>query len=437
VQYDSNGGDGGATLSGSYTYDVSTPLTKNGFTRTGYTFLGWATSADGPKAYDDGQDVQKLTAINGNTVTLYAKWSSNTYTVQYDSNGGDGGMTPQSSHTYDIPAPLTKNGFTRTDYTFAGWATSASGTIAYTDGQTVKSLASHDGATVTLYAIWTAQTPSANLLRIALSAGKLSPAFSQKVTSYTVNLGELDSGVTVTPVKTYDGAKLIINGITTPSVYVPVANGKSVKMTIKVSFGKLTKTYALSIKRAKSSDDKLSSLAYTAGSLSAVFDPEVTLYTLTLPEGTAKVTLKAAKESPLATVTPASKAYTPKNGQTVKATIKVKSQSGATKTYTVMITRDQSTNAALASLKTSLKQCPLVPAFNADILSYTVTLPAKTSSIQITCTVADKLASVSIDGAKRISETIKLSSGQSVPVTVTVTSQAGNTKTYTIIVGRQ
>ena len=153
VAYDANGGSG-TTASGSHTYDVSKTLTANGFTRTGCTFAGWATSADGDVVYTDGQSVKNLTPADGATVTLFARWTANTYTVAYDANGGSG-TTASGSHTYDVSKTLTANGFRRTGYTFAGWATSADGDVAYTDGQSVKNLTSTDGATVTLFARWT------------------------------------------------------------------------------------------------------------------------------------------------------------------------------------------------------------------------------------------------------------------------------------------
>jgi uncharacterized repeat protein (TIGR02543 family) len=85
---------------------------------------------------------------------LYAKWTANSYTVAYNGNGSTGGSTASSSHTYDVSKVLTANGFTRTGYTFAGWATTAGGTAAYSDGQSVVSLSSTQSATVTLYAKW-------------------------------------------------------------------------------------------------------------------------------------------------------------------------------------------------------------------------------------------------------------------------------------------
>ncbi len=156
VQYNANNGSG-TMASVSHTYDVEKALTDNVFTRTGYRFAGWATSASGSVIYADEATVKNLTSTDGATVTLYAKWSANTYTVKYNSNNGSGSMS-SVGHTYDVEKALTDNVFTRTGYRFAGWATSASGSVIYADEATVKNLTSTDGATVTLYAKWSANT---------------------------------------------------------------------------------------------------------------------------------------------------------------------------------------------------------------------------------------------------------------------------------------
>ena len=157
VKYNANGGTGGSTASSSHTYDEAKPLTPNGFTKTGYTFMGWATSTAGAVTYEDEESVSNLTSEHGRTVNLYAVWTPNSYTVNYDANGGTG-STALSSHTYDEAKTLTANGFTRTGYTFAGWATSAGGAAVYTDEKSVSNLASGNGAVVTLYAVWTPHT---------------------------------------------------------------------------------------------------------------------------------------------------------------------------------------------------------------------------------------------------------------------------------------
>ena len=157
VKYNANGGTGGSTASSSHTYDEAKTLTPNGFTKTGYTFMGWATSTAGAVTYEDEESVCNLTSEHGWTMNLYARWTPNSYTVNYDPNGGTG-STALSSHTYDEAKMLTANGFTRTGYTFAGWATSAAGGVVYEDEESVSNLASEDGAVVTLYAAWTPHT---------------------------------------------------------------------------------------------------------------------------------------------------------------------------------------------------------------------------------------------------------------------------------------
>lgn len=57
------------------TYNKSVKLTKVGFTRKGYLFSGWAKTKNGKVVYKNAVSVKNLTAANGKTVTLYAKWT--------------------------------------------------------------------------------------------------------------------------------------------------------------------------------------------------------------------------------------------------------------------------------------------------------------------------------------------------------------------------
>ena len=76
VKFDANGGNG-ETADMSFKYNEEKALTANTFTRDGYTFAGWATSADGNVTYADEQKVSNLTAEDKATVTLYAVWEEN------------------------------------------------------------------------------------------------------------------------------------------------------------------------------------------------------------------------------------------------------------------------------------------------------------------------------------------------------------------------
>jgi uncharacterized repeat protein (TIGR02543 family) len=125
-------------------------LTANAFTRTGYTFAGWNTAADG-----SGTPYADMASYPFNaSVTLYAQWTAQTYTVTFEANfpagakGGTGAMAPE---TGSAPAALTANAFSLPGYSFAGWTTAANGSgTAYADKASYPF-----NASVTLYAQWT------------------------------------------------------------------------------------------------------------------------------------------------------------------------------------------------------------------------------------------------------------------------------------------
>ena len=79
ITYHANATDAvGTTASSHHTYDKSASLTANGFTRSGYMFLGWNTTADGSgTTYTDMQEVKNLTDQNNVNIDLYAMWQKN------------------------------------------------------------------------------------------------------------------------------------------------------------------------------------------------------------------------------------------------------------------------------------------------------------------------------------------------------------------------
>jgi uncharacterized repeat protein (TIGR02543 family) len=345
--------------------------------------------------------------------------------VHFDTEGGSAVPNLTLSGNSTISAPIDP---VRMGYFFGGWYKESGYVNVWNFSTDIVT------SNITLYARWVPNqmSPSVNLSGITLSQGTLSPAFSQNRTNYTVSLGENDTGVTITPSKVYDSAAMTINGIPASSYYVPVANGKSIKVTIKVSYGTLNNTYRLTIKRPKSTDDNLASLTVSAGTLSPGLSTGVTKYSVTIPENVASVTVTATKDSSLASITNAKKTYKLRNGQTVKYTVKVRAQSGAARTYIITITRAKSTDADLSSLKSGSAKYALVPAFSAGTTSYSVTMPAGVKSFRLTAKASSKLAKVRINGRSATGCTVK---GQGT-VTIIVTAQAGNTVTYTITVNK-
>ena len=82
ISFDANGGSGTMTAQ-TVTYKAAAAIKANTFTRTGYTFQGWALTADGEKVYDDKQSVAFT-----NSLTLYAVWQLNSHNVSFSSPTG-------------------------------------------------------------------------------------------------------------------------------------------------------------------------------------------------------------------------------------------------------------------------------------------------------------------------------------------------------------
>jgi uncharacterized repeat protein (TIGR02543 family) len=154
VIYDPNGGSGSVPVDTNHYLPGATVTVKSNLslTRTGYTFAGWNTKADG-SGIDRVPD--SIFTMGSSNVALYAKWTLNpTYHVIYNPNGGVGSV-PEDTNNYLPGATVTvKDGstLTRPCYTFTGWNTKADGSgTALTVGSTF----SMGSADATLYAQWT------------------------------------------------------------------------------------------------------------------------------------------------------------------------------------------------------------------------------------------------------------------------------------------
>jgi len=121
VNFEANGGTGSMAPE---KQDQSTALTMNRFTRSGYTFVDWSTSASGTgTGYANGATYPFATSL-----TLYAHWKKGKvafHEVTFFANGGKGSMATERENT---ATGLLSAKFTRSGYTFSNWNTKATGT---------------------------------------------------------------------------------------------------------------------------------------------------------------------------------------------------------------------------------------------------------------------------------------------------------------------
>ncbi|MCM3715311.1 InlB B-repeat-containing protein [Alkalihalobacillus oceani] len=198
VTFDKNGGDVDANPTEKlvvYGGNVETLPTPP--TRTGYTFAGWNTAANGEGAWFDA--TTEVTA----DITVYAQWTSVPYTVTFDKNGGDVDANPTEKlvvyggNVGTLPTPPT-----RTGYTFAGWNTAANGEGAWFDATTEVT------ADITVYAQWTSGSYTVTFDK---NGGDVDANPTEKLVVYGGNVGTLPTPPTRTGY-TFAGWNTAANG---------------------------------------------------------------------------------------------------------------------------------------------------------------------------------------------------------------------------------
>lgn len=176
VTFDANGGIGTiACISVEEGSEITLP--KNTFTKTGYSFAGWATSADGNVSYSDKAKI----SITGN-ITLYAKWTAITYTITYEPNGGTNADGNPASYTFETET-ITLLAPSRQYFDFGGW---------YTDSEfseTNKKTEITKGSTgnIMLYAKWTVAAENAVNAINSLPTGEHKIAVTGQMTKDNLN----------------------------------------------------------------------------------------------------------------------------------------------------------------------------------------------------------------------------------------------------------
>lgn len=160
--YNSNSGSTSQTRRTDGVVDQTLTVIANPFTRSGYTFTGWNTQADGRgKAYAAGNGFRLVADAKSNPVNtsvLYAQWRINRVALKFDPNGGTGGypdITVDALTTVTIPADAKEPKVQRPGFRFTGWAmkpTPGNGDTILGPGKGTVTMP--DQGSITVYAQW-------------------------------------------------------------------------------------------------------------------------------------------------------------------------------------------------------------------------------------------------------------------------------------------
>lgn len=292
--------------------------------------------------------------------------------------------------------------------------------------------------------------------------GALQPSFSSNTTRYSANVPTAATNVTVTASPKDSTTTMEINGTVTAS-----GEGRSVSLGLPgsttpiqialTSQTGLESTYTVMVTRLVSSDNELSALRVSAGSLDPTFAPGTESYTVNVSNLTENVTITATKSDPNAVMSgsvtagigqSSGEAIIPLGapGTATPVSITVTAPSGLSKAYAVTINRLASNDANLSNLGVSVGplNLDLDPAFTQARTEYSVKVGILVGSVTITATKSDPNAQISalgsvIAGAGTATGQVTISPGlgENPPVEIHVIAQDGATqKTYAVTITR-
>ena len=278
-----------------------------------------------------------------------------------------------------------------------------------------------------------ASNSNAKLSSLSISSGTLTPGFQPSNYKYTATTDAAQVTISAT---------LMNSSASYVSGYEPrtvALNYGTNTVEIKTKDGNTVNTYTIKIKRAdqRSSVNTLSSLNVSNGRLAPEFSPLTNTYNVHIDKDVTSVDVTAVLSDsnasfldgfgPRTILTP---------GDATRSSIKVKSQSGSVRTYSLLFVKDggdeivdvNDTHALLKKLELSAGKIE----FDSKTFDYNVTVPYDVTNIVVTAEAEDPSDEVVVTGGENI-EADKLNE-----VSVVVTSSDGKyTNTYTIYIIRK
>ncbi len=301
------------------------------------------------------------------------------------------------------------------------------------------------------------QVPLASL---TVTPGTLQPAFFSNTTNYTVNAPTSATSATIAAVPKDNTATVTINGTVTTQRSVPLgAPGSTTIITILLEAQNgAESTYTVNVTRVLSSDNNLSALDVTPGTLAPAFASDTEDYTVNVGVLVNSVDVSATKSDQNAgmvirwatgsvTIGPGDnrpgQATIPLNGPgtATPVTITVTAPNGTAKTYTITVNRAAlSGNNNLSGLLVTADSLDQHVDLNTPP-PYTVNVPTNVINVTVTATLEDTNATLTINNQGTssgvASAPITLGEpGSNTDILIVVTAPNGTPKNYPITVHR-
>lgn len=287
---------------------------------------------------------------------------------------------------------------------------------------------------------------SADLSSLVLSTGGLVPAFTSAGITYTQQVGYDTDSLTVTPTTADSTAIVAVNGVrvasgqASGSIHLSVGSN-TITLVVTPVYG-ASKTYTVTVTRADS--QYLSSLTLMSGTntygLTPTFSKTLGAYTATVPFDASTVTVMPVAEGTTSTIKvngatvasgSASAPIAMNVGANTPITVECSLASGVKQTYTITVTRADSTY--LSSL--TIKPGTLAPAFASGTLAYTLDATGRPSA-KVTPVAQSSTATVDVNGTPVTSAapTVTITLATGINRIEIHASNGGVTTTYVVVV---
>lgn len=266
---------------------------------------------------------------------------------------------------------------------------------------------------------------------INISSGTLSPAF--KPTTYKYNASVNVSAITIDASLSGDNSSFV-DGYG-PKTYNLKYGLNTIYLKVKSSTGNIT-TYTLNITRIdnRNSDNTLSNLKTNIGKLSPEFNKGIAMYTVEVDKNVKSIKIDATISNSKSSFV---SGYEPRtvelsDGEN-KVEIKVKSESGATKTYVINVVKGApEVKTDNISLLSSIELSSGNIDFDEKKFEYTVYVGYDVTQILATTTAKNSEDKITVTGGEN------LEVGVETPITISVFNLKNNfTRVYTINVIRK
>jgi hypothetical protein len=288
-------------------------------------------------------------------------------------------------------------------------------------------------------------------------------AFNENTLNYTIDVASTVGSVAVTPTLQDSAATMTVNGLAATSaqartitlnpagqntlitIEVTAQNDTKKSYTILVNRGGLSGINTLQSLTVSSGTGTTNLISFSSGTLGYSVNVASTVTSVTVrptlpPNSNASMSLIVNSGQPSNINSGEARTITlgPPDSNTF-INIIVTAQNGNRNTYVVAVDRAPSNDNNLSALRVNGSS---VPGFTRGTLNYTVNVASNVTSVIVSATKADPIAVMSGDvtaGARTASgqATIQLGQpGSATPVSITVTPQTGNPKTYNLTIRR-